>query len=352
MVDAKRVMPARATIQDVAKHAGVTKSTVSKFLNPNDGYYVSPHTRERIETAIQDLDFYPNAIARGLTQNRTMTIGVISADIRNPFYPDLIAGVQAIVEPERYTVVLGSTNSEPEREQAILRSMIQRQVDGVILGSATLRIDALRSLVESGTRVLLASRNLPDLVTDTVVIDNYAGAQMAVDHLVELGHNRIGHIAGPQNVVPFQERLAGYRDAIARHGLPFDETVVLRSLSTPAAGAEAARRIIRHSNPPSAVFIANDNMALGAMDAAQRMRVRIPEDIAIVGFDNISLASNSFISLTSVDSRAEMIGRISAQVLLDRLAHGDVPPYEQPQLIVRAPKLHIRASTVAPVLGH
>src|SRR5690625_42537 len=127
---------ARVTISDVARRAGVTKSTVSKYLISSAGYYVAVETRELIEAAIRDLDFEPSMIARGLTQRRTMTIGVVAADIRNPFYPDLVAGVQEAVEPEGYTVVLGSTGSDPEREHAIVRSMIRRQVDGVVMCSA------------------------------------------------------------------------------------------------------------------------------------------------------------------------------------------------------------------------
>lgn len=341
----KRAPSARATIQDVAKHAGVSKSTVSKYFNTNEGYYVSLHARERILNAIAELDYQPNYIARGLAQNKTMTIGLVAADIQNPFYPDLVAGVQSVIEPQGYTVVLGSTGSDPAREQDILRSMFQKQVDGVILGSARLQVDALKEFLEAGMKIVLASRNLPKLVADTVVVDNFTGAHIAVDHLVELGHKRIAHIAGPQDVVPFQQRLAGYKDALSKHHLSPDTSNIIEALSTPEAGAAAAQQILSNATLPTAIFVANDNMALGVLDTTRRMGFRIPEEVAIVGFDNISLASNSFISLTTVDSDAETIGGLAAKLLIDRLKNNDTAGAYEPKNMVHPPKLHIRGTT-------
>lgn len=341
----KRNKSTRATIQDVAQHAGVSKGTVSKFLNPNDGYYVSDSTRARIESAIKELDFQPSAIARGLTHNHTMTIGLVAADIRNPFYPDMVAGVQKVVEQEGYTLVLGSSGSDPDREQAIIRSMIRRRVDGVILGSARLQIKELENLTKSGTRVVLASRNLPEVVTDTVVIDNVAGGELAIDHLIGLGHRRIGHIAGPQDVVPFQNRLTGYRLALQRHGLEIEDGLILESRSTPESGAQHALKLLDRDDRPTALFVGNDNMALGAMDAARRLDLKIPDDVSIIGFDNIALSGNEFISLTTVDSEAQWIGEEAARVLLERLENGETPPYELPISIIRKPVLRVRRST-------
>lgn len=335
----------RVTISDVARRAGVTKSTVSKYLNPSVGYYVAAETRELIEAAIRDLDFEPSVIARGLTQHRTMTIGVVAADIRNPFYPDLVAGVQEAVEPAGYTVVLGSTGSDSRREHDIVRSMIRRQVDGVIMCSARLQVAELESLMHSRTRLVLASRNLPTLVTDTVVVDNREGAGLAVDHLVQFGHTRIAHIAGPQDVVPFRDRLAGYRDALDRHGIRVDESLVVTTKSSPKAGMDAMKRLLEDALPPTAVFVGNDNMALGAMDVARHRGLTIPGEISIVGFDDIALAANSFISLTSIDSRAGLIGRDAAALLLDRLSVTDGSEPGEFREVVHQPILRTRGST-------
>ncbi|SED66153.1 transcriptional regulator, LacI family [Ruania alba] len=342
---------ARVTISDVARRAGVTKSTVSKYLNSSAGYYVAAETRELIEAAIRELDFEPSVIARGLTQHRTMTIGLVAADIRNPFYPDLVAGVQEAVEPAGYTVVLGSTGSDPERERAIVRSMIRRQVDGVIMCSARLQVAEIESLMSSRTRLVLASRNLPTLVTDTVVVDNHAGAGMAVDHLAELGHTRIAHIAGPQDVVPFQDRLIGHRDALAQHGLAAEELIVVAAGSSTEAGAEAMATLLDGAAQPTAVFVGNDNMALGAMDLVRSRGLSVPDDISIVGFDDIALASSSFISLTTVDSMAGVIGRDAARLLLDRLAAREDAAQDDLREVVHQPVLRVRGTTGAPSAG-
>lgn len=326
----------------------MSKGTVSKFLNPTSGYYVADATRMRIEAAIAELEFQPSAIAQGLTQNRTMTIGFVAADLRNPFYPDLVAGVQEVVEKSGYTVVLGSSGSDPARERSIVQSMVRRRVDGVILGSARIEASELELLTRSGVRVVLASRNLPGLVTDTVIVDNVRGAEIAVDHLASLGHTRIGHLGGPPDVIPFHDRMTGFRAAMFRHGLKVDESVVTTGSSDPESGAAAAHAVLSRSDRPTALFVGNDSMALGAMDAANRLGLRIPEDISIVGFDDIAVAANSFISLTTIDSDAVRLGRESAELLLGRLRGDDSLPADRYVLYAFEPKLVLRSTTGSP----
>jgi len=342
----------RATIQDIATRAGVTKGTVSKFLNSRPGYYVAEATKSRIEDAIRELDFQPSAIAQGLSHNRTMTIGFVAADIRNPFYPDLVAGVQAVVEQAGYTLVLGSSGSDSEREYAILRSMIRRRVDGVILGSARMQASEIELLARSGIRVVLASRNLPELVADTVIVDNFAGGELATRHLIELGHTRIGHIAGPLDVVPFIDRMNGFRAAMADAGIPVDETLVSSVRSSSDEGKVAAHIVLSRRDRPTALFVANDNMALGAMDAAKQLGLQIPQDVSIVGFDNISLARNSFIALTTIDSQAQHLGEQAARALLARLASDSdaTQPESEYALTVHPPILRVRSTTAGPAL--
>lgn len=340
----------RSTIQDVADLAGVTKATVSKFLNAAaGGYYVKAETRERIEAAIQELKYEPNAIARGLTINRTMTIGLIAADIRNPFYPDLVAGVQRVVERSGYTLVLGSSGADAKRERAIVRSMIRRRVDGVILGSARMHADEIGAFIESGTRLVLASRNLPEPVTDTVIVDNRRGAEMAVDHLVDLGHRRIAHIAGPQDVMPFRDRLIGYRAALIRRGIEIDDSLVVASTSDPAAGAAAATTMLQRADRPTAIFAGNDNMALGVMDSVRKQGdLCIPTDVSVIGFDDIALASNSIIALTTIDSLAGRLGEEAASLLVERLSASTSSRYSDLRMIVHEPILRVRGTTAAP----
>jgi DNA-binding LacI/PurR family transcriptional regulator len=338
----------RPTIQDVAVRARVTKTTVSKYLNVEAGYYVAESTRQRIEQAIRELDFQPNELARGLTQSKSMTIGLIVADIRNPFYPEIMAGVQRAVEPRGYTLVFGSSGGDAQREHAIVRSMTARQVDGIILCSARLAVVELEALTRSRMHFVLASRNLEEAITDSVVVDNRAGAALAVDHLVALGHRRIAHIAGPQDVVPFRDRQSGYLDAMDRHGLSGEVIVLDSAASTTESGFEATSRLLDRVAPPTAVFVANDMMALGSMDAARRLGVAVPGGLSIVGFDNIPIAANLFISLTTVDSLAARLGEDAGQLLLRRIDERDERGASAIEAIVLEPELHIRGTTSPP----
>ena len=201
----------RATITDVASLAGVSKGTVSKFLGDGD-YYISEATRARIADAVAELDFQPNAIARGLVRRRTQTIGVVVASVVNPLYPDLITGIDEVLGSSGYTLIFGSTEGLAAKEADVVRSMQQRQVDGIVMASVTLQDGEVSQLVDSGLDVVLASRHLKrsDLV-DAVVIDNEDGARQAVEHLIAHGHQRIAHIAGPQDVYPFEIRRNTYQ---------------------------------------------------------------------------------------------------------------------------------------------
>lgn len=334
-----------ATIQDVARIAGVSKGTVSKYLNSGSGYYVSATTRKKIEEVIAELDFQPNAIAQGLTQNRTKTIGLIAADIRNPFYPDLVVGVEDVVEPAGFTLLLGSSKSDPRKEASIVRSMIRRRVDGLILSSVRMNVSEISVVVKSGIPLVLASRNLREHVADTVIVDNVAGAKLAVEHLYRLGHRRIGHVAGPLDVTPFLDRLRGYREGLQEAGLQLDESLITSVGSSPEEGAKAARMLLDRPDRPTALFVANDNMALGVLDAASELGLDVPGDVSIVGFDNISIAGLSALSLTTVDSDARWLGQGAARLLLSRIERNAQSAEQPPVLTVHPARLIVRRTS-------
>ncbi|MBS42448.1 MAG: hypothetical protein CMH83_04625 [Nocardioides sp.] len=310
----------RVTIGDVAALAGVSKGTVSKFLGDGD-YYIAEETRARIAAAVAELDFQPNAIAQGLVRRRTQTVGVIVASIANPVYPEMIAGIQAVLEERGFTLIIGSSEGRPEREAGIVRSMRQRQVDGIVMASVTMRDGEVAALVGDGLDVVLASRNLArgDLV-DAVVVDNVAGARAAVEHLAGHGHTRIAHVAGPQDVVPFTQRRQAYCDAVSDAGLDADpDLVTVAEASTLEAGADAVRRLLALPEPPTAVFVGSDGMAIGALEHCARAGVVVPRDLAVVGFDNIWVGRMPGISLTTVDSHARDVGTRAAHRLLSRI---------------------------------
>lgn len=309
----------RTTIADVAALAGVSKATVSKFLGDGD-YYIADATRTRIAAAIDELDFQPNAIARGLVRRRTQTVGVVVASVLNPVYPDLITGIDEVLGEAGFTLIFGSTEGSPVKEAAVVRSMQQRQVDGVIMASVTLQDGEVEQLVNAGLDVMLASRHLrrEDLV-DAVVIDNEDGARQAVEHLIAHGHKRIAHLAGPQDVYPYEIRRATYEDVMSRAGLDPTDLVAVASATRQESGAEAVQALLELPEPPTAIFVASDSLAIGVMEACAARGVRIPEDVAIVGFDNVWVAAMHGVQLTSIDSRARDVGRETARLLIDQI---------------------------------
>ncbi len=336
----------RATISDVAAVAGVSKATVSKYLG-NKGYYIAAETRERIADAIRELEFQPNAIAQGLSNRRSDTIGIIVASITNPFYPELIAGVEEVIGDSEYTLLLGSTDGQPVREADLVRSMLQRQVDGLIMAAVTMEDEAVARLVESDVDVVLASRALDATPADTVVIDNGLGARLAVEHLVGHGHRRIAHLAGPRNVVPFRLRLEGYRDALHDAGLGFDERLVAQVDTEPGTTAAALTSVLDAEDPPTAVFVANDRMAIEVLEFCAAGGLRVPEDLAVVGFDNVWVGRLSGVGLTSVDSRARAVGRTAAETLARRIRArhaNNAAVVAPPERVVLRPDLIVRRS--------
>jgi DNA-binding LacI/PurR family transcriptional regulator len=342
--------PARVTIGDVAAAAGVSKATVSKYLGKGD-YYVADDTRRRIANAIRELDFQPNAMAQSLSRRRSSTIGVVVASVVNPFYPELIAGIEEVIGPSEYTLLLGSSDGLATKETNIVRSMMRQQVEGVIMASVTMRDREVARLVESGLDVVLASRNLSRSLVDTVVVDNEMGARLAVEHLLSHGHTRIGHIGGPQNVVPFRLRLAGYRDELVKAGQVVDEDVIVSTRGSVDDGAEAIDALLTLPKPPSAVFVASDSMAVGVLEGCSRQGVRVPEDLALVGFDNIWVGRVPGVRMTTVDSKARQVGRTAATLLSARIearwAAENAETFS-PETLVLQPDLVVRRSCGCP----
>ncbi len=309
------------TINDVAALAGVSKGTVSKYLGGGN-YYIAEDTKKRIAQAAAELDFRPNAIARGLVNRRSQTIGVIVASITNPVYPELIAGVDEVLGESDFTLIFGSSEGSPVKEANVVRSMRQRQVDGIIMASVTMRDAEVDQLVDSGLDVVLATRNVSSGIVDTVMVDNTDGAEQAVRHLVAHNHRRIAHIAGPQDVAPFCMRLDAYHRVCEAAGLNLgDDLLVVAEASTQEAGAAALERLLALPEPPTAVFIATDGMAIGVLEACARLGISVPQDLAIVGFDNVWVGRMPGVQLTTVDSRAREVGRLAAGQLLRRIEY-------------------------------
>ncbi len=332
----------RTTINDVASLAGVSKATVSKFLSTTD-YYMSQETRAKIERAIEELNYHPNALAQGLSSRRSYAIGVVVASITNPFYPELVAGVEEVIDPAGYTLLLGAIAESKAKEAAVVRTMIQRRVDGAIIASATMRDGGVQQLVKAGINVVVASRELAKPVADTVVIDNRMGGRLAAEHLRQHGFEQAVYLTGPLDVLAFRHRLEGFRSVYGEA----DGALHIARSSELSDATEAAASLLAGLRRPAAVFAASDTLAVGLMTAAHSLGVSVPEDIALIGFDNVWVGQVPGVSLTTVDSKARQVGAVAAGILAERIGRhpsGSPGGRTPPERRVLAPELVVRGS--------
>ncbi len=330
--------PGRATIVDVAQQAGVSKSLVSLVLN--DSPLVRPDKREAVLNAIEALDYRPNTAARALVQVRTRAIGVILDDLRNPWFLESLRGINDVLAENRLHMLLGEQRLGRTGGQSIVSTFLDRNVDGLILAGSMPQTADLEDAARKVPTVVLSSRNFSLPGVDVVANDDAAGAQLAVEHLISLGHRRIAHVAGDSGRVA-RLREEGYRSAMRAHGL---RTTVLRSGNTEEQGHAAGLQLLRQADRPTAVFAVNDLAAVGVLDAAFELGLSIPGQLSVVGYDNSFLAGIGHINLTSVDAAGYGTGVAAAQALVRRVAAPDDPATET----LLAPELIIRRSSAAP----
>jgi LacI family transcriptional regulator len=308
-----------ATVHDVAQRAGVSTSTVSHVVN--NTRFVSDELRERVLTAMRELDFTPNAAARMLTLKRSHTIGLIVSDIRNPFFASVARGVEDVAQEQGYTVVLCNSDENAERETACLNALETRAVDGVLLASAGVADDHLSRLVRAGYPIVLVDRDLPELGAPAVLLDNEGAAYGAVVHLITRGHRRIAMLSGRAAISTTTERVAGYRRALLEAGIDVDERLVVSGASTSEGGAVAANTVLDLDEPPSAIFSGNNLMTIGALQVIASRGLVVPDDIALVGFDDFPFPwSDAFRPhLTTIAQPTYELGRRAAELLVHRL---------------------------------
>ncbi|PIO96533.1 LacI family DNA-binding transcriptional regulator [Pleomorphomonas carboxyditropha] len=315
----------RPTQKDVAKLAGVSQAAVSMVLSGAGVPTVSSDTWARITEAARTLGYAPNRFAQALKTRRTMTIACIVPDITNPFYPVLIRGVQAVAQEGAYDVITVNTDGDPARERHFLDWAHQGRVDGVIGVFFTLRAADFRSLVEAGVpvvRIESARKKGGDIAIDDIFVDSREAARAVVDYLIGRGHRRIAMLAGTGG--PQRVRVDGYREAMAAAGM--EPSVTITDAFSEEAGFAAAQSILENGYRPTAIFAANDLMAIGVMRALRDRQLRIPDDVAVVGFDDISPASLVSPPLTTVSQFQARMGERAAEALLERL-RGLRPPH-------------------------
>lgn len=324
-----------ATIVDVAKLAGVSPSTVSRVLAGNPR--ISAETQERVRDAMRDLDYHPHAIARSLVTKSSRTIGLVTArpatqTFANPFFPEVIRGIASVVEGEGYNLLLSASRGEQNEREACLSLLRSRHVDGVILTSSRLGDRLIEALVRDEAKVVLIGRPADAAggpahpALHWVNNDNVSAAAVAVEHLVGLGHRRIAFINGPHDWVFCFDRLQGYRTALADAGIPFDPALVRQGNITQQDGVRALESLLGLPERPSAIVAVDDSLALGAMEAALKRGLRVPSDLAIVGFNDDPVTAWTRPPLTTVRIPVFDLGAMAARMLLGRLQGRPVRP--------------------------
>ena len=305
------------TMKDIAKQAGVSVATVSYVVNKSR--WVSPELTARVLDAIQQLGYSPNAVARNLRQNRTQMIGLIVPDSSNPFFAEIAKGIEDAGFEAGYSVILCNSNASLERELVYLNLLQSKRVDGIIFIATTTQVEQIRPVVKSGIPVVIFYRELPGLGVDTFQIDNFKAGYLATQHLIELGHREIACIQPASPVTPSGLRVDGYQKAMQEAGLAAPEALMPRGDNRVSGGKKAALELVESGLPFSAIFSANDAMAIGAIRALRELGYSIPENVSIVGVDDIILASYCEPPLTTVAQPKYDAGCQAINFLIERI---------------------------------
>jgi len=315
-----------STIQDVAKRAGVAAITVSRVIN-NSGY-ASEETRTRVEAAIKELGYVPNTLARGLRLKRTNTLALVMTDITNPFFTLIARGVEDTASAAGFTVIFCNTDESEAEEEKYTQILAQKQVDGVLLVPACSNPKSVHFLQTNNIPVVLLDRSVPGVHSDLVRCDSQGGAYQLIKYLIALGHNQITIITGPQSVSTSEDRVIGYQQALSEAGLSAREHIYYGSF-TQASGYELTLQALGSSHRPTALFGGNNFIAIGIMKALKDTGVNVPEDMTIVGFDDLPTALVVDPFLTVVAQPAYEMGQKATELLLARLAGNTSQEYQE-----------------------
>ncbi len=333
------------TLREVADLAGVHVSTASRALNPGTRSLVSEQTAGRVLEAARKLGYQPNSLARGLKTNRTYTVGMLLPDLTNPLFPPIARGVEDALGESDYTVIFANTDNDPEKEAATLRTMLSRRVDGLILATARRSTPHLTELLEAGMPIVLVNRASDDAALPSVTGDDHAGVGLAVRHLVSLGHRRIAHVAGPQDLSTGLARYQSFVAWMQSEGLdPDPDLIVFADSFREASGAQAATELFDRGVSFTAMVAANDLIALGCYDVLAERRKLVPDDVSVVGYNDMPFSDRLYPPLTTVHIPHYMIGVRAAQLVLEFIVEREIGA----QAIRLAPTLALRESTAPP----
>ncbi|HEY1367853.1 MAG TPA: LacI family DNA-binding transcriptional regulator [Gaiellaceae bacterium] len=331
-------------MDDVARAAGVSKSSVSRALNGVPGT-VAPATAARVRRAMEELGYVPNAVAASLKYQRTKTVGLVLPDLGNPFFALVAAGVEAEISGAGYSLLVANTGNDHERETSATRMLLERQVDALLIGSSSLAGNHLRLALGRGVHVALVDSHPRRFSVDCITADNRGGAAEATAHLLALGHRDLGVIAGLADDSSAAERLQGVRATLDAAGLRLPHERCHAGDFGIASGREGAHALLGGPDPPTALFVANNLMTVGAMRGIADLGLRIPDDVSLVGFDDMDWYPLASPPITAVAQPAHEIGRRAARRLLERIRG---TRRSRPRTELLPTELIVRASTAPP----
>lgn len=334
---------ARPTILDVARLSGVSVSTASNALAGKR--HVKAETRERVQRIAEEIGYAASAAARGMRLKRTWSIGLIVGDIANPFVPEVVRGIEDVIWRERNNLILCNTDSDLDKRRAYLRSLVGRQIDGLLIASQALDAGDMQLIARAGIPAVTLNRRPQVGALDYVGIDNRHGIRLAMDYLLALGHRRIAFIKGIVDSTSAGDRFGAYVQALEEAGLPSEPTLVAQGDYTLPSGAAAARQLMAQERPPTAIVAANDLTAIGALGTLHEMGVRVPDEVSVVGFDDIYLSDHPLVKLTTVQHPKRETGIAAASYLLQRIQDGVQDP---PRTMVLKPALLVRGTSGRP----
>ncbi|MEJ0030391.1 MAG: LacI family DNA-binding transcriptional regulator [Bacteroidota bacterium] len=339
----------QVTIKDIARELGISPSTVSRALKDHPD--ISAETKKAVNELADKLNYQPNIVALSLRQKKTNTIGVIIPEIVNTFFSTVISGIEDVAYEAGYNVILAQSNESYQREVTDMKALFNSRVDGMLLSLSreTTNFDHIESIISKGVPIVLYDRffySNPNM--SKVVVDDYVGAKEAVLHLIEQGCKRIAHLEGAPNLIISKDRLRGYQDALSESNLEIREnyTIVCPNNSF-EEGQRAAQKLLMLPHPPDAIFASNDPMAMGAILAIKEKGLKIPDDVAVVGFSNYFFAQITDPSLTSVDQPGFEMGQEAARLLIRQIEVKDKDLDDlAPETKVLKTKLIVRNSSL------
>lgn len=334
----------KTTIHDIAEKLNITASTVSRALK--DHPRISEATKKAVLKAAQKLNYQPNHIAAALRNGRSNIIGIIVPTADRSFFSSVVRGIEEIANKSSYNVMICQTYDQYEKEVATVEALMNARVDGIIASIAkeTENFDHYRKLKEKGIPLILFDRSNDELEVSNVIIDDYLGAYKVVEHLIQQGCTRIAHFTSVKKVSIYRERFRGYREALEAYKIPFDESLVIESNLQLEDGRESMEKLLKLSKRPDGVFSSSDYGAMGALQVMKEKGIKVPKEIAIVGFSNESFTSFSEPTLTTVDQHSMRMGNAAAEIFLEQISNGN--KVFIPKKTVLKPDLIIRNSSL------